>query len=112
MQFLWPQMLWLPAALPLLVCAYVLILQRRKKAPVRYASLGIVKEAMRGGPAIRRHLPPFLLLIGVGATLLSVARPAAVIALPSSHDTVILAIDVSGSMRADDVQPNRLAAAQ
>jgi Ca-activated chloride channel homolog len=112
MEFLWPQMLWLPAALPLLVAAYLLILRHRKKAPLRYASLGIVKEAMRGGPAIRRHIPPLLLLVGIGAMLLSVARPAAVITLPSSHDTVLLAIDVSGSMRAEDVQPNRLAAAQ
>jgi Ca-activated chloride channel family protein len=48
----------------------------------------------------------------MGAMLLSVARPVAVIALPSHHETVILAIDVSGSMRAEDVQPNRLAAAQ
>lgn len=105
-------MLWLSAALPLLAAAYVLILGRRKKAPVRYASLGIVRQAMRGGPAIRRHVPPLLLLVGLAAMLLSVARPAAVITLPSSHDTVVLAIDVSGSMRADDVLPSRLAAAQ
>ena len=112
MRFLWPQMLWLSAALPALVGAYLLILRRRKKAPVRYASLSIVKEAMRGDPTVRRHLPPLLLLIGTCAMLLAAARPEAVISLPSSHDTVVLAIDVSGSMRADDVQPTRLAAAQ
>jgi Ca-activated chloride channel homolog len=112
MKFLWPQMLWLPAALPLLVAAYVLVLRHRKKALVRYASLSVVKEAMRGGSALRRHVPPLLLLMGIGAMLLSVARPAAVITIASGHDTVVLAIDVSGSMRADDVYPSRLAAAQ
>jgi Ca-activated chloride channel homolog len=111
MKFLWPHMLWIAAGIPLLVAAYVLIL-RRRKAAVRYASLGIVKEAMRGGPAIRRHIPALLVLIGIGAMLVSMARPAAVLTLPSQHDTVILAIDVSGSMRASDVAPNRLAAAQ
>jgi Ca-activated chloride channel family protein len=112
MKFLWPQMLWLATALPLLVAAYLLILRHKRKAAVRYASLSIVKEAMRGAPAFRRHIPPLLLLVAIGAMLLSVARPAAVITLPSHHDTVILAIDVSGSMRAVDVEPNRLAAAQ
>jgi Ca-activated chloride channel family protein len=112
MDFLWPQMLWLPSALPLLVAGYLLILRHRKKAAVRYASLSTVREAMRGGPAIRRHIPALLVLLAIGAMLLSVARPAAVITLPSHHDTVILAIDVSGSMRADDVEPTRLAAAQ
>jgi len=112
MKFLWPQMLWLATALPFLVAAYVLILRYKRKAPVRYASLSTVKEAMRGGPAIRRHIPALLMLVALGAMLLSAARPAAVITLPSHHDTVILAIDVSGSMRAVDVEPNRLAAAQ
>jgi Ca-activated chloride channel family protein len=112
MKFLWPQMLWLGTALPLLVAAYLLILRHKRKAAVRYASLSLVKDAMRGGPAIRRHIPPLLLLVAIGAMLLSVARPAAVITLPSHHDTVILAIDISGSMRATDMEPTRLEAAQ
>jgi Ca-activated chloride channel family protein len=111
-KFLWPHLLWLPATLPFLVAGYLLTLRRRSKAAVRYASLGIVKEAMRGGAALRRHIPPLLLLVALGAMLFSVARPAAVMTLPSHHDTVILAIDISGSMRASDVEPNRLAAAQ
>jgi Ca-activated chloride channel family protein len=111
-EFLWPDMLWLVAALPVLVAGYVAVLRRRRTAALRYANLGIVREAMRAGHSVRRHVPPLLLLIGLAAMLLSVARPAAVITLPSHHETVILAIDVSGSMRAEDVQPNRLAAAQ
>src|SRR4026207_965843 len=104
MKSLRPHRLWLPAALPLLVAAYLLILRLRQKATVRYASLNIVKQAVRGGPAIRRHIPPLLVLIAIGAMLLSVARPAAVITLPSSPDRVILAIDVSGSPRCDAAQ--------
>jgi Ca-activated chloride channel family protein len=61
---------------------------------------------------MRRHIPPLLFLLSLILMLLAVARPAAVVTLPSMNETVILAIDVSGSMRANDVQPNRLAAAQ
>jgi Ca-activated chloride channel family protein len=111
MKFLWPDMLWLLTVLPVLVAAYLLVLRRAKRAAVRYASLSIIKDAM-GRSSIRRHVPAVLLLSALGATLVSMARPAAVIVLPSNHETVILAIDVSGSMRAEDVQPSRLAAAQ
>jgi Ca-activated chloride channel family protein len=53
-----------------------------------------------------------LFLIAIIALLAAVARPTAVVTLPSQHQTIILAMDVSGSMRATDVQPNRLAASQ
>ena len=112
MQFLWPQFLWLLLALPLLVGLYVLLLRRKKKMAVRYASLSIVKEAMGGGGQVRRHIPPLLFLLAMAALLLAAARPVAVITLPSNQQTIILAMDVSGSMRATDVQPNRLVAAQ
>jgi Ca-activated chloride channel family protein len=111
MQFLWPQFLWLLLALPLLVGLYVLLLRRKRKMAVRYASLAIVKEAM-GGRSIRRHIPPVLFLLAMAALLLAAARPVAVVTLPSNQQTIILAMDVSGSMRATDVQPNRLVAAQ
>jgi Ca-activated chloride channel family protein len=112
MAFLWPEFLWLLAALPLAVAAYVLILRRKKKAALRYASLGLVKEALGAGQSVRRHLPPLLFLIALTAMIVAVARPAAVVTLPSQHETIILAIDVSGSMRAKDVEPDRLTAAQ
>jgi Ca-activated chloride channel family protein len=111
MQFLWPQFLWLLLALPLLVGLYVLLLRRKRKMAVRYASLAIVKEAM-GARSIRRHIPPVLFLLAMAALLLAAARPVAVVTLPSNQQTIILAMDVSGSMRATDVQPNRLVAAQ
>lgn len=110
--FLWPQMLWLLLLLPLLVLLYVAVQRRRRKLAVRYASLAIVKQALGRGPGWRRHLPPLLLLGALGALLLASARPVAVIALPSNQQTIILAMDVSASMRATDVEPNRLVAAQ
>jgi Ca-activated chloride channel family protein len=112
MQFLWPQFLWLLLALPLLVGLYVLLLRRKKKMAVRYASLSIVKEAMGARSQMRRHIPPALFLLSMAALLVAAARPVAVVTLPSNQQTIILAMDVSGSMRATDVQPNRLVAAQ
>jgi Ca-activated chloride channel family protein len=112
MQFLWPQFLWLLLALPVLVGLYVLLLRRKKKLAVRYASLSIVKEAMGAGQQIRRHIPPVLFLLALATLILAASRPVAVVTLPSNQQTIILAMDVSGSMRAADVQPNRLVAAQ
>jgi Ca-activated chloride channel homolog len=112
MNFLWPEFLWLLLALPLLVLLYVWLLRRKKKMALRYASLSIVKEAMGPGQSIRRHIPPALFLLALTAMLLAAARPQAVVTLPSNQQTIILAMDVSGSMRATDVQPSRLVAAQ
>jgi Ca-activated chloride channel homolog len=112
MTFLWPEMLWLLLIVPALVAAYFFLLRRKKEAALRYASLSIVKEAMSAGQRFRRHIPPLLFLVALVAMILAIARPAAVVTLPSQHRTIILAIDVSGSMRATDVQPNRISAAQ
>jgi Ca-activated chloride channel homolog len=112
MTFLWPDLLWLLLAVPLLVAAYVVALRRRKKAALRWASLDIVKDALVTGHALRRHVPPALLLLALALLIVAIGRPAAKVRLPSDDKTIILAIDVSGSMRAEDVQPNRLAAAQ
>ncbi len=110
--FLWPQLLWLLLALPLLILLYVWLLRRRKQTALRYASLSIVREAMGKGPGWRRHVPPVLLLFAIAIMLLASARPMATIVLPSTQQTIILAMDVSGSMRAEDVKPNRLVASQ
>jgi Ca-activated chloride channel family protein len=112
MTFLWPSLLWLLLVVPLLVGAYVALLRRRKKVALRYASLSLVREALGPAQSLRRHVPPLLFLAALVVMLLAVARPSAVVTLPSQYDTIILAIDVSGSMRATDVEPNRLVAAQ
>lgn len=112
MRFLWPQYLWLLAIVPLLVAAYVAILRRRKRSAVRYADLGLVKAALGPAQRFRRHLPPLLFALSLVAVLLAVARPAAVVTLPTDARTVLLVMDVSLSMRATDVVPNRIIAAQ
>jgi Ca-activated chloride channel family protein len=112
MTFEWPLMLWFLLALPLLVVLYIFILRRRKRAAVRYANLDLVRAAIGAGSHIRRHVPPVLMLLALAAVLLAAARPIATVTLPTQQETIILAMDVSGSMRAADVQPNRLQAAQ
>ena len=112
MVFLWPSLLWLLLLLPLLVLLYLWLLHRRKVAAVPYPGLALVRQAMGSGHAWRRHLPPLLFLLGLAALLLAAARPLAMLKLPSQQQTIILAMDVSGSMRATDVQPDRLTAAQ
>jgi Ca-activated chloride channel family protein len=110
--FLWPNMLWVMLAVPLLVALYVFLITRRKKSTLRYANLGLVKEALGRGGAWRRHVPPVLMLLAVSALLFASSRPATLITLPSAQETIVLAMDVSGSMRAADVLPSRLVASQ
>ncbi len=112
MTFIWFELLLLLLLLPALAALYVLVLRRRKHAAVRFASVALVRAAMSGAPRWRRHVPAALLLAALAAAILAIARPSAVITLPSQQRTIIMAIDVSLSMRASDVQPNRLAAAQ
>jgi len=112
MNFLWPGLLWLLLLLPVLIGVYVLLLRRKSKAAVRYANLGMVKEAMGVGSKIRRHIPPVLLFLAIAALIVAMARPTATVTLPTQKQLIILALDASGSMRAKDVEPNRLVAAQ
>lgn len=109
---LWPSMLWLLLLVPLLVLLYLWVLRRRRKNTVRLASVAIARQAMGKGPGWRRHVPPALLLLSLATLLFSVSRPTALVTLPMSERTIILAMDVSGSMRAEDVKPNRLVASQ
>ena len=112
MTFVWPQLLWLLLAVPLLAALYALQLRRKRRSALRYASLSLVTDAMGAAGRARRHVPPALFLLALTLMLVAVARPQAVVTLPSAHETVILAMDVSGSMRAADVKPSRIVAAQ
>jgi Ca-activated chloride channel family protein len=112
MSFLWPEMLWLLVLLPLLVLLYVWIQRRRKRTALRFANLPLIRQAVGRSMGWRRHVPPALLLVALGVLIVAVARPAAVVTLPSSRATVILVMDTSGSMGASDVKPSRIAAAQ
>ncbi|MBW8708832.1 MAG: VWA domain-containing protein [Alphaproteobacteria bacterium] len=111
MSFSWPIMLWLLLLVPLIAAIYVLLLRRRRKGAFRYPNLALVREASQG-PGWRRHVPPALMLAAFALLLLAMARPSAEVALPSRVATVILAMDVSGSMRATDVNPSRIMAAE
>jgi len=110
--FLWPEALWLLVALPALVGIYLWLLRRKHKSAVRYANLGMIKEAMGVGSKIRRHVPPALLFLALAALAVAVARPVATVTLPTQKQTIIMALDASGSMRAKDVEPSRLVAMQ
>jgi FAD/FMN-containing dehydrogenase len=112
MTLLWPDWLWTLLLLPALVLLYLRLLARRKKNSVRLASVAIVRQAMGPGPGWRRHVPPLLLLAALAMLLFATARPVVKLKLPARDQTIILAMDVSGSMRATDVKPNRMVAAQ
>jgi Ca-activated chloride channel family protein len=112
MTFEWPKMLWLLALLPALVLLYLWLLKRRRRSTVRLASIAVAREALGKGPGWRRHVPPALMLLALAVLLLAMARPIAVISLPLAQRTIMLAMDVSGSMRATDVKPSRIVASQ
>ena len=112
MTFLWPGMLWLLLAVPALVVLYVWLQRRKRKGAVRYASLDLVHAAIGPGQRFRRHVPPALFLLALVAIIVAIARPTAVVTLPTEQRTIVMAMDVSLSMRAADVEPTRLAAAQ
>src|SRR5450631_1118971 len=112
MSFVWPQMLWLLLAAPVMVAIYVWSLRRRRKVALRYADLSLVKAALGQRQRFRRHIPPLLFLVGMVAAIFAISRPSAVVTLPSDQRTIILTMDVSLSMRASDVEPNRIVAAQ
>lgn len=113
---LWPTLLWLLLAVPLLALLYMRMQRRRTLAALRYAGLETVDGHRAGsaapGAGWQRHVPAVLLLIGLCSLLFAITRPSAIIMLPSRVETVILAMDVSGSMRATDIAPNRITAAQ
>src|SRR5512136_3085161 len=112
MEFLWPFMLFFLLLVPVIIMMYILAQRRRQRYALRYASLSLVKEALGRGPGWRRHVPPALFIAGLAVMLFALARPASVVTLPANEGTVILTMDVSGSMRAEDLKPNRLEAAK
>jgi Ca-activated chloride channel family protein len=109
--FLWPDFLWGLIAVPLAVLAYILLMRRRKQGALRYGNLALVKLAT-GAASWRRHVPLALMLGALALLIVAMARPTAEVSLPSTRATVILAMDVSGSMRSADVNPSRIEAAQ
>lgn len=110
MDLLWPGILLLLVLIPALIALYLWVLRRRRYA-VRYSSLSLVKAALPRYSRVRRHLPFSLFLAALFSLIIAFGRPVAVVAVPTNQTTIILAIDVSGSMCANDIQPSRLEAA-
>jgi Ca-activated chloride channel family protein len=96
--------------LPLLPALYLWLLRRRARQAIVWSSLRVVREA--AGPQWRRHVPPALILLALALLLLALARPTASVPLPWTKSTILLAMDISRSMRVQDVQPSRMEAAQ
>jgi len=93
------------------IAGYV-VLQRRRAAALATAGFGSLAGGNSRRAAVRRHLPYALLLAALPIMLTGLARPEAKLAVPRVAGTVVLAFDVSNSMKATDVTPTRLAAAQ
>lgn len=112
MDVLWPGFLALLLLVPLLIAGYVWALRRRRRFAVRYSSLSLVREALGEQSRWRRHLPFALFALAVASLVGALARPVAVLRVPANQTSILLAIDVSRSMCATDIQPSRLEAAK
>lgn len=112
MDFIWPVMLAGLLVLPLLILLYLLAQRRRSRYALRFSNLGLLREVAVAFPNWRRHVPPVFYLGAVSFLIVALARPQLVIPVPTQKATVILAIDVSRSMEATDIKPNRLDAAK
>lgn len=111
MEFLWPGFLFLLVLIPVLVGLYIWMLRRRRFA-LRYSSLELVRAALPKKSNWRRHLPVVLFLLGLSCLVFALGRPVAILSLPTNQTTIILTMDVSGSMRSRDIPPSRLQAAE
>jgi Ca-activated chloride channel family protein len=112
MNFLAPQLLLGLLLIPVAVGAYVWTQRRRSRYAVRFTNLELLANLAPKRPGWRRHLPPALYLAAIGGLLFALARPTMLVNVPREDATVILGVDVSGSMTAVDVSPSRLAAAK
>lgn len=112
MSWIWPSFLLLFLIIPLLIAGYILALRRRKRFAVQYSSLALIREALPGQSRLRRHFPFVVLLLSLFSLIMALARPTADLPTPTGKATIILALDVSLSMCASDIPPNRLTVAQ
>src|SRR5215475_13552226 len=112
MSLSWPWALLALLVIPLVFAAWWLTRRRRRRAVVRVTSLALVRTAMPGRSRWRRRVPVALLTLGLAVLAVGAARPQATVPVPSSSATIMLALDVSGSMCSTDVKPNRITAAE
>jgi Ca-activated chloride channel family protein len=112
MNLLWPGFLLLLGLIPIIIVVYIWILRRRRRYAVRYSSLSLVRAALPKQSRWRRHLPLALFLLGLASLVVALGRPVASVVVPSGQATIVLAMDISGSMCSTDIEPNRLLAAE
>src|SRR3990172_9161504 len=112
MNLLWPGFLLLLGIIPIIVAVYIWILRRRRRYAVRYSSLSLVRAALPGQSRWRRYLPMALFLLAHASLVIALGRPMASVIVPSGQATIVLSMDISGSMCSTDITPNRLLAAE
>lgn len=112
MTFLAPARLWWLLAIPALVAAYVLLQRRRRAYVVRFTNLSLLADVAPRRPGWRRHVAAALLMLALGALFVGTARPAVTARVPKEQSSIILVVDVSRSMLATDLEPDRMTAAK
>ncbi|GAA3389473.1 VWA domain-containing protein [Cryptosporangium minutisporangium] len=112
MNWLSPERLWLLLGVAALAAAYVLAQRRRSRYAVRFTNLKLLDRVAPQQPAWRRHVPASLFLVMLILLVVGFARPQAEVQVPRERATVLVAVDVSRSMLAPDVAPDRLTAAK
>jgi len=112
MRLQWPWMLLLLGLLPALGALYWWLLKRRRRFAVVFSDIELIRSAMVPRSSWRRHVPAAMLGLALASLLLALTRPVATVQIPLSRTSIILALDVSRSMCATDIEPNRLAVAQ
>jgi Ca-activated chloride channel homolog len=112
MTFSWPWALVSLLIIPILCGVLWLLRRRRRRAAVRVTSIALVRAALPARTRWTRLIPTLLLLLGFATLGVGAARPQATVPVPSNSTTIMLAMDVSGSMCSTDVEPNRLTVAQ
>jgi len=112
MTFGHPFLLLTLLVIPLAIGLYALAERRRMRYAVAFTNLSVLAAVARRAPAWRRLLPFAVFLLALASLCVAVARPHRTTSVAKNRATVILVVDVSGSMQARDVKPTRLGAAQ
>jgi Ca-activated chloride channel homolog len=97
---------------PIAMMAYVALQRRGRREAAAFSNPALVPNLLTARPGWRRHVPPLLLALALAALIVALARPQRTVAAPQRAANVIMVTDVSGSMNATDVDPDRLSAAQ